>query len=62
MTTKRYALRDDQWQYIEHFLPGRVGTVAVTAKDNPLFVEAVPYSYRVGIPCVTCLNTLVTFG
>ena len=50
MTTRRYALRDDQWQRIEHLLPGRVGTVGVTAKDNRLFVEAVLYRYRAGIP------------
>ncbi|MBT7202915.1 MAG: transposase, partial [Deltaproteobacteria bacterium] len=50
MTTRRYALRDDQWQRIEHLLPGRVGTVGVTAKDNRLFGEAVLYRYRVGIP------------
>jgi len=50
MTTRRYALRDDQWQRIEHLLPGGVGTVGVTAKDNRLFVEAVLYRYRVGIP------------
>ena len=50
MTSRRYALRDDQWPRIEHLLPGRVGTVGVTAKDNRLFVEVVPYRYRAGIP------------
>ena len=50
MTAKRDALRDDQWQRIEHLLPGRVGTARVTAKDNRLFVEAVLYRYRAGIP------------
>ena len=50
MTTRRYALRDDQWQGLEHLLPSRVGTVGVTAKDNRLFVEAVLYRYRAGIP------------
>ena len=50
MTTRRYALRADQWQRIEHLLPGRVGAVGVTAKDNRLFVEAVLYRYRAGIP------------
>ena len=49
MTTRRYALRDDQWQRIEHLLSGRVGTVGVTAKDNRPFVEAVLYRYRAGI-------------
>lgn len=48
--TKRYALRDDQWERIESLLPGRKDTVGVTAKDNRLFVEAVLYRYRAGIP------------
>lgn len=48
--TRRYALRDDQWERIEGLLPGREGTVGVTAKDNRLFVEAVLYRYRAGIP------------
>ena len=50
MMTRRYALRDDQWERIEDLLPGREGTVGVTAKDNRLFVEAVLYRYRAGIP------------
>jgi transposase len=48
--TKRYALRDDQWERIKDLLPGREETVGVTAKDNRLFVEAVIYRYRSGIP------------
>src|SRR5487761_2512798 len=47
---RRYALRDDQWDRIEDVLPGRKGHVGVTAKDNRLFVEAVLYRYRAGIP------------
>ena len=47
---RRHALRNDQWERIEHLLPGRAGTVGVTAKDNRLFVEAVLYRYRAGIP------------
>ena len=31
--TSRYGLRDDQWERIEHLLPGRSNTVGVTAKD-----------------------------
>jgi len=31
-------------------LPGREGHVGVTARDNRLFVEAVLYRYRSGIP------------
>lgn len=47
---RRYGLRDDQWERIEGLLPGREGHVGVTAKDNRLFVEAVLYRYRAGIP------------
>jgi len=47
---RRYALRDDQWDRIEPLLPGKHGDVGVTAKDNRLFVEAVLYRYRAGIP------------
>lgn len=49
MTTRRYALRNDQWKRIECLLPGREGDPGVTAKDNRLFVEAVLYRYRAGI-------------
>ncbi len=48
--SRRYALRDDQWERIEHLLPGRPGDVGVTARNNRLFVEAVLYRYRAGIP------------
>ena len=48
--TKRYALRDDQWSRIKDLLPGRQETVGVTAKDNRLFIDAVLYRYRAGIP------------
>ena len=47
---RRYALRDDQGERIEGLLPGREGHVGVTARDNRLFVEAVLYRYRAGIP------------
>ena len=47
---RRYALCDDQWERIENLLPGREGAVGATAKDNRLFVEAVLYRYRAGIP------------
>lgn len=48
--TRRFALRDEQWLKIEPLLPGRAGSVGVTAKDNRLFVEAVLYRYRTGAP------------
>jgi len=48
--TRRYGLRDDQWTRIAPLLPGRAGHVGGTARDNRLFVEAVLYRYRAGIP------------
>jgi transposase len=50
MMTRRYGLRDDQWERIKDWLPGRDGHVGRTAKDNRLFVEEVLYRYRAGIP------------
>ena len=47
---RRYALRDDQWDRIKDFLPGREGHVGGTAADNRLFVEAVLFRYRAGVP------------
>ena len=47
---RRYALRDDQWDRIKDGLPGSEGSVGVTASDNRLFIEAVLYRYRAGIP------------
>jgi len=48
--TGRYGLRDDQWARMAELLPGRVGHVGGTARDNRRFVEAVLYRYRAGIP------------
>lgn len=47
---RRYGLRDDQWERIEAMLPGSKHSVGVTAADNRLFVDAVLYRYRAGIP------------
>ena len=47
---RRYGPRDDQWERIDALLPGRAGHVGVTAADNRLFVEAVLYRYRAGVP------------
>ena len=30
--TRRYAMKDEQWAKIEDLLPGRAGSVGVTAK------------------------------
>jgi transposase len=47
---RRYGLRDDQWERIKDLLAGRPGSIGVTAADNRLFVEAMLYRYRAGIP------------
>ena len=47
---RRYGLRYEQWERIKDFLPGRKGHVGGPAKDNRLFVDAVLYRYRTGIP------------
>ena len=46
----RTVLRDDQWDRIEGFLPGKSSDCGVTAKDNRLFVEAVLWIIRTGSP------------
>jgi transposase len=45
-----HELRDDQWNLIRNELPGRAGSVGVTAVNNRRFVNAVIYRYRTGIP------------
>jgi transposase len=47
---RRFGLRDDQRERIKDLLPGREGSVGVTAADNRLFVGAVLYRYRTGMP------------
>src|SRR4029450_12698276 len=47
---RRHGVRDDQWERIQDLLPGRVGHVGRTAQDNRLFVEAVLYRFRTGVP------------
>ena len=47
---ERFGLRDDQWNRIKDILPGREGHVGGTAADNRLFVEAVLYRFRTGVP------------
>jgi transposase len=49
-TAGRGGLRDDQWERTRDLLPGRDGHVGATAADDRLFVEAVLYRYRPGIP------------
>jgi transposase len=48
--TRRYGLQDDQWDRIKDDLPGSPHWVGRNAGDNRLFIEAVLYRYRAGIP------------
>jgi transposase len=57
-----YALRDDQWERLKDLLPRRDGYVGMTAKDNRLFVEAVLYRYRAGIPVARPARELWEFS
>ena len=45
-----HQLRDDQWDLIRNELPGRAGSVGVSAANNRRFVDAVIHRYRTGIP------------
>lgn len=47
---ERLGLRDDQWDRVKDILPGREGHVGGTASDNRLFVEAIVYRVRTGVP------------
>jgi putative transposase len=46
----RKMLRNDQWERIEHLLPGKTTDPGVSAKDNRLFLEAVLWIARTGSP------------
>ena len=47
---RRYELSDDEWNRIEHLLPGRVGDPGGHGEDNRLFVNAVIWIARSGAP------------
>ena len=46
----RLLLRDDQWVRIEPLLQGKAGDRGRTGADNRLFVEAVLWIARTGVP------------
>ena len=45
---QRYELSASQWRKIEEFLPGRAGSVGVTARVNRTFVNGVLWVLRSG--------------
>ena len=47
---RRHALSDEQWERIQDLLPGKVGDPGRSGKDNRLFVDAVLYVAKTGVP------------
>jgi transposase len=50
MKRRRHELTDAQWEKIKDLLPGKQGDPGRTAADNRLFVDAVVFVLRTGIP------------
>lgn len=48
VTLRRQGLQDDRWERIKDDLPGRVGHVGVTVRDNRLLTDRVLHRYRCG--------------
>ena len=46
----RHAISDADFERIEHLLPGRPGQPGWVARDNRLFLDAVLYVAKTGIP------------
>ena len=46
----RHAISDDDYARIDHLLPGRPGDTGWVAADNRLFIDAVLYVAKTGIP------------
>jgi putative transposase len=47
---RRHELTDTQWEAIQEFLPGKDADPGRTAVDNRLFVNAVLFVLKTGIP------------
>ncbi len=46
----RHALTDAQWNRIRDLLPGKAGDPGRTAADNRLFVDAILFVAKTGVP------------
>ncbi len=46
----RFVISDAAWEQVAPLLPGKVGDRGVTARDNRLFLEAVLWRVRTGLP------------
>jgi putative transposase len=47
---RRFELTDEQYQRIEHLLPGKPTDPGATARDNRLFMDAILWIARTGAP------------
>ena len=50
MDRDRFVVGDAVWERVAPLLPGKASDGGVTAKDNRLFLEAVPWRVRTGLP------------
>ncbi len=50
MKRRRHELTDAQWEKIKDLLPGKASDPGRTAADNRLFVDAVVFVLKTGIP------------
>lgn len=48
--SKSHALTDAQWHQVKDLLPGKKGAPGRTAADNRLFVDAILFVAKTGIP------------
>ena len=46
----RHEICDDHWNRIRDLLPGREGDPGITAKDNRLFINAILWISKTGVP------------
>jgi transposase len=46
----RFVVSDAVWEKVPPLLPGKVSDSGVTAKDNRLFLDAVLWCVRTGLP------------
>lgn len=47
---QRHALTDDQWDRIKDLVPGKAGDRGRSGKNNRLFIDAVLYVLKTGVP------------
>ena len=50
MNEERFVLTDEVWVRLAPHLPGKQGDAGATGKDNRLFLEAVLWRVRTGLP------------